>query len=82
VRLRLTFLILLTAGLAPAQVDPAQQMLRGPLNFSSRATTRGHRRVSKLLKLHPEAAAVRSNLGAALSHEGHYSEAIREYTLA
>src|SRR2546423_10345459 len=34
------------------------------------------------LKSHPEAAAVRSNLGAALAHEGRYTEAIREYTLA
>src|SRR2546429_96551 len=34
------------------------------------------------LKAHPEAAAVRSNLGAALAHEGRYTEAIDEYRLA
>ena len=34
------------------------------------------------LKAHPEAAAVRSNLGAALAHEGFYTEAIREYMQA
>jgi len=34
------------------------------------------------LKAHPGAGAVRSNLGAALSHEGRYQEAIRQYTLA
>ena len=34
------------------------------------------------LKAHPEAAAVRSNLGAALAHEGRLTEAIREYKLA
>src|SRR5207245_6946183 len=34
------------------------------------------------LKVHPAAAAVRSNLGAALAHEGRYTEAIREYTQA
>jgi len=34
------------------------------------------------LKSHREAAAVRSNLGAALAHEGRYSEAIRQYALA
>src|SRR5947207_12176285 len=34
------------------------------------------------LKAHPEAAAVRSNLGAALAHEGFYTQAIREYTQA
>lgn len=34
------------------------------------------------LKARPEAAAVRSNLGAALADEGHYAEAVQEYTLA
>lgn len=31
------------------------------------------------LKAHPDAGAVRSNLGAALAHEGRYPEAIQEY---
>jgi len=34
------------------------------------------------LNAHPEAAPVRSNLGAALAHEGRYSEAIQEYKQA
>jgi tetratricopeptide (TPR) repeat protein len=34
------------------------------------------------LKTHPEAASVRSNLGAALAHEGRYPEAIQEYKVA
>lgn len=34
------------------------------------------------LKAHPDAAAVRSNLGAALADEGQYSDAVQEYTLA
>lgn len=34
------------------------------------------------LKAHPEAAAVRSNLGAALAHEARYKEAIQEYNTA
>jgi tetratricopeptide (TPR) repeat protein len=34
------------------------------------------------LKSHPEAAAVRSNLGAALAHEGRYDDAIEEYKQA
>lgn len=34
------------------------------------------------LKVHPEAAGVRSNLGAALAHEGRFGDAIREYSLA
>src|SRR5260370_4815261 len=36
----------------------------------------------RFLKGHPESAAVRSNLGASLAHEGRFDEAIREYTLA
>jgi tetratricopeptide (TPR) repeat protein len=34
------------------------------------------------LKSHPDAGAVRSNLGAALAHEGRYPEAIQEYNEA
>jgi tetratricopeptide (TPR) repeat protein len=34
------------------------------------------------LKTHPQASAVRSNLGAALAHEGRFPEAVREYTEA
>ncbi len=36
----------------------------------------------RVLRAHPEAAPVRSNLGAALAHEGRYEEAVREYKLA
>ena len=43
------------------------------------AAIEGYRR---FLKARPETAAVRSNLGAALAHEGRFEEAIREYTLA
>lgn len=39
----------------------------------------GYRR---FLRKHPEIAQVRSNLGAALAHEGFYDDAAREYTLA
>ncbi|MBV9611603.1 MAG: tetratricopeptide repeat protein, partial [Acidobacteriaceae bacterium] len=34
------------------------------------------------LKAHPDAALIRSNLGAALVHEGRYADAVREYKLA
>jgi len=36
----------------------------------------------QFLKAHPDAFGVRSNLGAALAHEGRFDEAIREYRLA
>jgi tetratricopeptide (TPR) repeat protein len=37
---------------------------------------------TKFLNAHPDAAAVRSNLGAALAHEGRMTEAIAQYNLA
>ncbi|MFZ0661397.1 MAG: tetratricopeptide repeat protein [Acidobacteriaceae bacterium] len=36
----------------------------------------------KLLKLHPDAAQVRANLGAALAHEKRFEEAIAQYHIA
>src|SRR5947209_9437232 len=33
----------------------------------------------RFLKAHPEVSSVRSNLGAALAHEGRFDDAIREY---
>ena len=80
---RLTFLILLVVRLAPAQDDSAREGLRKAIELQQS----GHYAEAidayrAFLKSHPEAAPVRSNLGAALAHEGHYSEAIEEYTLA
>jgi tetratricopeptide (TPR) repeat protein len=80
---RLTFVILLVAGLASAQDDPARQALRGAIELQQS----GHFAEAidayrAFLKSHPEAAPVRSNLGAALAHEGRYAEAIQEYTVA
>jgi tetratricopeptide (TPR) repeat protein len=80
---RLTFLILLVVEFAPAQDGPAQQALRGAIELQQS----GHYAEAidayrAFLKSHPEAAPVRSNLGAALAHEGRYAEAIQEYMLA
>ncbi len=36
----------------------------------------------RFLRSHPEVAQIRSNLGAALAHEGRFDEAVREYSLA
>lgn len=76
-------LILMAFRFALAQDDPAQQVLRGGIESQQS----GHYAQAidayrTFLKAHPEAAAVRSNLGAALAHEGHYSDAINEYALA
>ena len=80
---RLTFLILLVVRLAPAQEGPAQQALRGAIEFQQAGRyAEAIDAYRAFLKAHPEAAPIRSNLGAALAHEGHYAEAIEEYTLA
>src|SRR5207245_4168796 len=74
---------LLWACLAQAQDESGQQALSRAVelhqsgNYAEAITE-----YQTYLKAHPEAAAVRSNLGAALAHEGRYTEAIDEYRLA
>ena len=80
---RLMLLCLLCACVTPAQDEPAQQELRQAVELQQL----GHyaeaiARYQAYLKAHPEAVVVRSNLGAALAHEGRYAEAIKEYTQA
>ncbi|MEJ2007527.1 MAG: tetratricopeptide repeat protein [Acidobacteriota bacterium] len=75
---------LLSAGLATtAWAAPGQQALKRAVE-SQQA---GHyaeaiTEYQAFLKTHPEAAAVRSNLGAALVHEGRYADAVVEYRRA
>jgi tetratricopeptide (TPR) repeat protein len=74
---------LLWGCFAQAQDESAQQSLSRAIELHhsghyAEAITEYH----LYLKAYPEAAAVRSNLGAALAHEGFYTEAIREYTQA
>jgi tetratricopeptide (TPR) repeat protein len=68
---------------ALAQNDASQQLLSHAVELhQSGHYAEAITAYQSYLKSHPEAAAVRSNLGAALAHEARYSEAIREYTLA
>lgn len=71
---------LLFAGLAKAQGGPGSDVLRRAVELHQA----GHYAEAitgyqAYLKTHPDAAAVRSNLGAALIHEGRYDEAVEEY---
>jgi tetratricopeptide (TPR) repeat protein len=71
------------ACLARAQDESEQQALKGAVELHQS----GHypeaiTEYQTYLKAHPDAVAVRSNLGAALAHEGRYTEAIQEYKLA
>lgn len=75
---------LLCAGLVSAQQDEsAQQALKSAVELhQSGHYAEAITGYQTYLKAHPEAMAVRSNLGAALAHEGRYTEAIQEYTQA
>jgi Tfp pilus assembly protein PilF len=74
--------VILAAGVLGAQSTDSQELQK-----AISAHQKGEYGVAisgyeKFLKVHPEAAAVRSNLGAALAHEGRFEDAVREYTLA
>ncbi len=74
---------LLWGCFAQAQDESGQQSLNRALELhQSGHYAEAITEYQLYLKAHPEAAAVRSNLGAALAHEGFYTEAIREYTQA
>lgn len=80
---RLMLVCLLCASVTPAQDESAQQELKQAVELQQL----GHyaeaiTKYQAYLKTHPEAVVVRSNLGAALAHEGRYAEAIKEYTQA
>lgn len=77
------FVCLLSGCLARAQDDSGQQALKRAVELHQA----GHyaeavTEYQAFLKTHPEAVAVRSNLGAALVHEGRFTEAIQEYNQA
>jgi len=68
---------------ALAQTGSGSEDLRQAIEFHQSGNYAGAiEGYQKFLKIHPEAAGVRSNLGAALAHEGRFEEAIREYSLA
>jgi tetratricopeptide (TPR) repeat protein len=75
--------MVLAAGVAPAQDDAARQTLRRAVELQqSGQYAEAIDAYRTFLKAYPDAAPVRSNLGAALAHEGRYSEAVQEYTVA
>src|SRR5256886_4218852 len=73
---------LLCLGLARAQDESGQALRRAVELHQSGHYAEAITGYQAYLKAHPEAVAVRSNLGAALAHEGRYTEAIQEYQLA
>lgn len=74
---------LFCVGLARAQDDSEQQALKRAVELhQSGHYAEAITEYQTYLKVHPQAGAVRSNLGAALAHEGRYTEAIQEYKQA
>ena len=79
----LTLVCLACAGSARAQDEPGQQALKRAIELhQSGHYAEAITEYQTFLKAHPQAVAVRSNLGAALAHEGRYTEAIEEYKQA
>lgn len=74
---------LLCVGLLGAQDESQQQALKRAVELhQSGHYSEAITEYQAYLKAHPEAVAVRSNLGAALAHEGRFTQAIEEYKQA
>ena len=75
--------ILVFCGMLPAEERNAEQIFREAVRAQQSGDDKtAIAKYQELLKLHPEAVEVRANLGAALSHAGHYDEAIEQYKAA
>ncbi len=80
---RIALIFLLAASAAVAQDKSGDQALSHAVELhQSGHYTEAIDAYRAYLKSHPDAAAVRSNLGAALAHEGNYKDAVQEYTTA
>src|SRR5437879_10339451 len=81
--LRVVVIRLALLATASAQTNPdlaaLQQVIEMHKSGDYAGAIVGYQR---FLKAHPEVSSVRSNLGAALAHEGRFDDAIREYGLA
>jgi Flp pilus assembly protein TadD len=76
-------LLLLSASLALAQQPDSGALFRRAVEAQQHGDyATAIQDYQKLLKLHPDAAEVRANLGAALAHEKRFDEAIAQYRLA
>src|SRR5271157_742670 len=81
-RVHFALALLLLPCLASAQEAP-EQILRQAITMHQAGDTEGAiREYRAYLRLRPDSPDARSNLGAALSSTGRYSEAIMEYQAA
>ena len=75
-------LVILCGGLAAAQQADTGVLRQAVARHQAGDYQGAIALYQSFLKAHPEMAGVRSNLGAALAHEGRFEEAIQEYNLA
>jgi tetratricopeptide (TPR) repeat protein len=76
-------LAILIGSVALAQAPDAEQIFRDAVAAQKRGDDAAAiAKYRELLKLRPDAAQVRANLGAALAHAGQYEEAIEQYRAA
>ena len=74
--------VLLLSGTAQAQISP-QQLVQDAIQKQQAGDLAGAvPEYREFLKLHPEATAIHSNLGAALAGLGRFEEALPEYKIA
>lgn len=80
-RVAIAFLVLVCA--AAGQGSPAEQLFNEAVAAQKRGDdTLAIREYQELLKLRPDVIEVRANLGAALSRQGRFDEAITQYRAA
>jgi len=81
--MRSAVLAILLAGLAWAQGSGPEQLFREAVEAQKRGDDAlAVRKYQELVRLQPDVAAVRANLGAALAHLGRFDDAIAQYRAA
>src|SRR5580700_3401689 len=76
-------LAMLVCSVVLAQAPSAEQIFREAIAAQQRGDDgTAIAKYQELIKLRPEAAELRANLGAALAHAGRYDEAIEQYRAA
>src|SRR4051812_24116506 len=80
---RLLFAAVIGLAAAGAQTTPPEQLFRDAVSAQQRGDdATAIRKYQELLKVRPDVVEARANLGAALSRQGRFDEAIEQYRAA
>src|SRR5947209_12632066 len=80
---RLLFAAVIGLAAAGAQTTPPEQLFRDAVSAQQRGDdATAIRKYQELLKIRPDVVEARANLGAALSRQGRFDEAIEQYRAA